>query len=186
MLDLAAIAPEKPHLMSLAEYEALIASGALEEERVELLHGVIVDMSPQGNDHAYVIRTLTQRLLPVLLGRAEVSVQAPFLVADGSLPEPDLAVIAPGLTADERPSRAHLVIEVADSSLRKDRMVKGPLYASAGVPEYWIVDLAHHRVERYRDPGTDGYRTLTTHERDELLRLIAFPDVELTIAEFLP
>lgn len=186
MLDLAAIAPETPHLISLDEYEALIASGALEDQRVELLHGVIVDMSPQGNGHAFAVRKLTTLLTLALNGRAEVSGQAPFRPSSTSLPEPDLALIDLHLPVTERPSRAHLIVEVAESSLRKDRVVKAPLYAGAGVPEYWIVDLTNHRVERYRDPDADGYRTLTTHERHEALGLVAFPDVEVAIAAFMP
>src|SRR5580704_11900392 len=87
------------------------------------------------------VTRLNKLLVRALGDRAEVRVQAPFGASDVSEPEPDLAVVPPGSYLDEHPSRAHLLIEVADSSLQDDRRIKGPLYAAAGVPEYWIVDL---------------------------------------------
>ena len=186
MLDLALIAPEKPHPVDRAIYDTLIEAGALENDHVELLHGVVIERSPQGDAHAWTVRRLTGLLGELLRRRADLLVQAPFDAGEDSQPEPDLALVEAELGPTERPSRAYLVVEVAGTSLRKDRAVKGPLYARAGAPEYWVVDLEHRRVERYRDPAPEGYRTMTTHERSETLTLVAFPDITLSLADFVP
>src|SRR5262245_32807164 len=117
-----------------AEYDRLVELGAFAEERIELLYGQLVQMSPQGTRHAYVIGQLNQILVPLLLKRALVRVQMPLAASDISEPEPDLALVEPRAHLSDHPQSAFLVVEVAGDSLQKDRVVKARLYAESGVP----------------------------------------------------
>lgn len=120
-------------------------------------------------------------LTVALAGRALVRIQSPFVAKDESEPEPDVAVV-PVDDVFSHPDRAFLVIEVSATSQAKDRGPKAALYASAGVPEFWLVDVLHRRVERYRRPVDDRYVESSLHGLDETLALAAFPDVEVALA----
>lgn len=181
-----ALPPSKVRPLLRAEYDRLVGLGMFGGEKVELLHGQLVTMSPQGEPHVFSVTRLTKLLVRALGDRAEVRVQAPFGASAVSEPEPDVAVVAPGDYLDEHPVRAHLLIEVAGSSLQDDRRIKGPLYAAARVPEYWIVDLAGGAVEVHREPGEDGYANVTRHGRGETLAVPGFADVVVAVAEILP
>jgi Uma2 family endonuclease len=98
----------------------------------------------------------------------------------------DIAVVPPGDYLDDHPDRALLVVEVADSTLRKDRLVKARLYAGMNVPEYWIVNLEAGVVEVYLGPGADGYASRASVDRDGELRPTALDGVVLRAADFLP
>jgi Uma2 family endonuclease len=163
----------------------MVEEGFFGDERVELVDGVIVEMSPQGTRHVGTIQRLTNKLVALLLGRAEIRVQSPLAVSDHSLPEPDLAVVAPGDTDQAHPTTAFLVIEVAESSLNKDRLLKANLYAGASVPEYWIVDLTAATIEVHSDPVGGRYTRVTPSRVGGTLRLRAFPDAELRVADIL-
>ena len=155
----------------------MVAAGFFRDERVELIQGVVVQMSPQNAPHSYAIQILNRLLMPRLLGRADVRVQLPF-VADGhSVPEPDLAVVPAENYRDAHPSRAFLIIEVADSSLKFDRQEKADLYARAGVPEYWVVNLADRIIERYSEPTSGAYARVTPFRSGETVQILAFGDV---------
>ena len=185
VLDLDLLAPEKPRPLSRHEFDALVALGAFADERAELLRGVVVAMTPSRPPHASVIQELTGLLVGALGNRAGVRVQLPLALTEDSEPEPDLAIVEPGDYSHAHPGSALVVIEVADSSLSKDRHIKAPLYATAGVPEYWLVNLVDGVVEVHTDPAGDGYARVTHHRRGETLRPRSFPDVELPIADFL-
>ena len=158
--------------------------GFFRGERIELVHGTVVRMSPIGPPHASIVRKLTELLLPRLLGRATVSVQQPFIAADDSEPEPDIAVLPPGDYGARHPDRALLIIEVAESSLEYDRETKGPLYAASGVSEYWIVDVAGGALEVRSHPERGAYsRSRRITSPDERLVVAAFPDVEVRVGE---
>jgi Uma2 family endonuclease len=178
--------PSKVRPLQRAEYDRLVGLGMFRGEKVELLHGQLVTMSPQGEPHVFSVTRLTKLLVRALGDRAEVRVQAPFAASAVSEPEPDVAVVAPGDYLDEHPVRAHLLIEVADSSLQDDRRIKGPLYAAAGVPEYWIVDLAGGAVEVHREPVADGYASVSRHGRGETLAVPGFGDVSVPVGDILP
>ncbi len=167
------------------EYDRLVDAGTFDREHVELIRGVIVRMSPQGASHAGPIQALTRLLVPALVGRADVRIQLPLIGPDDSEPEPDIAVVAPGDYFRAHPDRAHLVIEVARTSLTYDRGTKAPLYAEMGVAELWIVDVEGQAVEVHRDPRAGGYGTITTHRTPAVLPLLAFPDVTVALAELL-
>lgn len=168
------------------EYERLVELGCFEDERLELLNGFLVRMSPQKAPHATAVSKLTELLVPACLGRARVRIQLPLIAGDDSEPEPDAAIVDLGDYSEEHPATALLVIEVADSSLPKDREVKAPLYAAAGIPEYWIVNLDERCVEVCRDPFAGRYRTAFTVAPDDRVRCVALPQVDLLVADLLP
>lgn len=178
--------PGRVATFSRREYERIGEAGLFGDRRVELLYGVVVTMSPQGTEHARALRALNAILAPALDGRALVQVQLPLALSDDSEPEPDLSVVAPGEYEDELPRTASLVIEAANDSLKDDRDVKGRLYAEAGIPEYWLLDLRRKRVERYLAPEAGVYTRMTTHGPDEALRPEAWPDVAVPLARILP
>ena len=159
----------------------MVAAGFFENERIELIEGVLVEMSPQKPLHASVIQSLNRLLVPRLLGRADVRVQLPFAVSDDSLPEPDLALVRPETFAEAHPGAAFLIIEVADSSLTFDRREKAELYARAGVPEYWVVNLADRIIERQSEPASGAYLRVAPFRPGETTHLLAFPDVDIAV-----
>ena len=183
MLEADDVRPERFRPLKRVEYERLVDLGAFEDERIELLRGALVTMSPQKSPHAHAVGALTRTLIRQLGERALVRPQLPVAISDDSEPEPDIAVVPEARYRDHHPTWAHVIIEVADSSLRKDRGVKRELYAEQGVPEYWIVNVADHVVEVYRSPADGLYRESQQVGPDGHLRLLAFPDVEVAIAD---
>jgi Uma2 family endonuclease len=149
-------------LFTVTEYEQMIEAGIFgEDDRIELLDGEIVQMSPIGSRHAACVNRLNRLLTQILGQTAIVSVQNPIRLGDFSEPEPDLTVLT---NRDDFYVQAHpvaedvlLLIEVADSSLATDRTVKLPLYARAGIPEVWLVDVDAGMVDAYRTPSASGY-----------------------------
>jgi Uma2 family endonuclease len=168
------------------EYDKLVALGSFRDERVELLRGTVVHMTPKGPPHEDAITQANRILARTLEGRAHVRVQASFAASDGSEPEPDLAVVAPRRYSDEHPSRADLIIEVAQSSLSIDRNIKSAIYAEAGVPEYWIVNLVDGVIEVSTVPKAGTYMTTTLHRKGTTITLVAFPDVTIVVDDILP
>jgi Uma2 family endonuclease len=175
------IAPQEIRPLKRAEYDRLVALGAFEDDRVELIRGSLVTMAPNYPEHANPIDVLNALFVIALAGRARVRVQLPIVAVDESEPEPDLAIVPNGTYSREHPELAHLVIEVAVSSLKKDRDVKGPLYAASGFDEYWIVNVQAQTVEVFREPSQEGYRRVTTSERGSVLSPLAFADVEVQV-----
>lgn len=166
--------------MSRAEYDRLVAEGFYANERVELIHGIAVRMSPIGPPHADVVDRLTELLITTLGPRARVRTQSSVVAGDESEPEPDLAVVPRASYAGAHPETAFFVIEVADSSLAYDRKTKAPLYAASGIPEYWIVDVAGKAIEVYTAPVDGRYsqvQRVTTS-----VSPAAFPDLVVTVA----
>lgn len=156
-------ADESVHRLSTAEYERIVATGALEGVRVELLDGLLVDMRPQDPEHVWIVRQLQILLGPRL---PLLRVQLPLDVADGWVPEPDIA-----LAETERhhhPKSALFVAEVAFSSKRVD-MRKAFVYAAAGIPTYWLVDLPASVVRVHTQPGPDGYASVVAKRGDDVL-----------------
>jgi Uma2 family endonuclease len=171
-----------------AEYYRMAEVGILgENDRVELIRGEIVEMSPIGRRHRAFVGNLNQLLVVRLAGRAIVWVQNPIVLTDDTEPQPDLAVLRHRpVSYKEREAWAEdalLLIEVADSSLAYDRSIKLRLYAEAGIPEYWVVDCTAEAVEVHRAPSSEGYSDVTSVVGPETLTLQAFPDVVLTTTE---
>jgi Uma2 family endonuclease len=165
------------------EYDKLIELGAFHDEHIELLDGVLVPMSPIGPPHSSSVQKLNELLLPTLLGRATVRIQSPFAALELSEPEPDVAVVPLGDYQRSHPDQAHLIIEVAESSLSVHRGIKQRLYAACSVPEYWIVNIAERCIEVYREPAAGAYAKLDRYERENTLRPLRFPDLEIRVAD---
>lgn len=150
---------------TVQEYHAMAEAGILgEKDRVELIDGIIVDMSPVGPAHIQCVYRLNRWLSRLLIEHGDdrlfVSVQSPVRLSEHHEPEPDLIIIreVEGAPRVPKPEDILLLVEVADSSLAYDREVKLPLYAAAGIPEVWIVALPEQQVAVYRDPSPKGYK----------------------------
>ncbi len=175
---------------SASTYFDMVRSGALgEDDRVELLEGVIVASPPQGPLHAAVLTDVLAALIRAVADRAVVRAQMPFLAGRRSVPEPDVAVV-PGRSADyqfRHPDAALLVVEIADSSLPQDRLTKSRIYAAAGVPEYWIVNLRDRRLETLTGPvpADRVYSGIRRFERGDDVTLSALPDVTVRISDLI-
>jgi len=173
--------------MTRAEYHRLGDAGFFGEEKVELLFGVVVEMTPM--DQAHIHSTyLVRRLLERALGdRAIVYSPSVFAASDISEPEPDLMVVPPSDTSwTDHPSSAYLVIEVARSSVSRDQRIKAVLYGMSDVEEYWIVNHVDEVVEVYRDRQAGTWRTKIVHGRGERVAMLRFPDVEIAVSDILP
>jgi Uma2 family endonuclease len=164
-----------------SEYMELADAGHFDDERVELLYGVVVRMSPPKPDHDGAIQALTHLLVTKLYPRAAVRIQSSLAASDVSQPEPDVAVVPPGAYRDEHPTQAWLVIEVSGTSLRKDEGIKASLYAETGVPEYWVVDLAGAVVRVHSDVVEGRYTRMATYARGDRITLNRFADVTIEV-----
>jgi Uma2 family endonuclease len=154
-----------------------------EDEKIELIKGFIVRMSPTGVPHASVVQALTRIFVLALVPseRAAIRIHSPFAASDDSEPEPDVAVLPPGDYRDDHPKKAFLVIEVSESSLRYDRTEKAEVYATAGIEEYWIVNLRHNLIEVRTDIIDGVYSQVTTYRRGQIISPRAFPDVAIPV-----
>jgi len=169
------------------QFEQMIELGWFhEDDRVELLEGVIVRMSPQGDAHLRIIVALRRALARALGDRVEVVQQLPFPATEKSRPEPDVSLWPNVDVAQLPPAQPYLVVEVSVSTLRDDRRIKSPTYALAGVPEYWIVNVDDDLVEVYTEPTPQGYLTCRKVSRGQRITLVAFPDVDIAVDDFLP
>jgi Uma2 family endonuclease len=167
------------HRFTVEDVLAMVAAGILDEHaRVELIDGVLVEMSPTGPRHGGVVAWLNAHIAPAARGRFEVRVQDTLLTPTGGYFEPDLFVIEP-ITRDRLPDRALLVVEVAYTSRSHD-LWKTATYAAAGVADYWIVDIDRNEVLVHRDPTGKSYASV---ERlvagDVLTPLIDVPPVDV-------
>jgi Uma2 family endonuclease len=158
------------HRLSIEQYHRLIASGGFDEDaRVELIEGLIIDMSPKTPQHENAVRWLIDWLIAHLdHGRHQLLVSAPLTIGS-SEPEPDIAIVERAAPTLEHPSHALLVVEVALSSKDRDLRAKPAVYARA-VSEYWVVDLERRRVVVHRDPAEGAYRDLESVPVGETLR----------------
>ena len=177
--------------LTVERYFALAEQGAFEpDERVELLEGVVVPMAPQSPPHSSGITSADYALRPLVGERGVFRIQLPLVVGAWSVPEPDLAVVEPPRSRYdfEHPTTALLVVEVSQHTLASDRIVKSRLYASAGIPEYWIVRPAEDCVEVLRAPDAAAkvYRDHAVLRRDDRITLVAFPDASVAVSELLP
>jgi Uma2 family endonuclease len=178
------LSTERLRPLRRVEYERLGQEGFFDDDdRVELLEGVIVQMSPRGTRHDAAIERLVRLFVLALADRAVVRPQLAYAASDISEPEPDLAIVPAGDHDRAHPAEAFLLIEVADSSLSKDRRIKSRIYAAAGVPEYWVVDVADGTIEVRTKPGGDAYGEVRVVRRGEAIPLQAFPDVEIAVSD---
>lgn len=179
-----------PHRFSVDDYDRMIVTGILNEnDRVELIRGEILEKMPIGDAHSGVVNRLTRLLVRRTGDDAVVSIQNPLQLVD-SEPEPDTMVLRPRADFYEsgkpRAEDVLLLIEVADSSLEFDREVKLPIYAEAGIREFWIVNLSESHVEVYRGPQSNGaYRDRRDVRPGEQIELLGLPGATIDVAEIL-
>lgn len=175
---------------TVADYHRMVECGILsEDDRVELLAGQVIPMTPIGSPHAGCVNRLTRMLIHALGDRATIAVQNPAVLDNWSEPQPDVAVLKPrtdGYAAvHPGPADVLLLIEVADSSVARDREVKLPLYAAASMPEVWLVDLPGDHIQIHRDRGTAGYGSVRIARRGETVTPLVFPDIAFSVDEIL-
>lgn len=181
---------------SVKEYHRMGETGVIgEDERVELIDGRIVRMTPIGSKHSSYVSFLNRQINKQLLSiekTAIVRIQDPVILGDETEPQPDVVLVKfkPNAYADShpRPEDVLLIIEVAESSLEEDRLIKLPRYAGSGIPEVWIFNLAENIVEVYQEPltlsnGIPGYRKRVDYKIGEILSLEALPDLRVEIPE---
>jgi hypothetical protein len=180
----------RERLFTADEYQRLGEAGILPPDaRVELLDGVIVEMTPIGSSHAACVDRLNVRLQRSCGERAIVRVQGPIRLNAYSEPQPDLSLLKPRAdfygSAHPGPNDVLLVIEVADASLRFDRDVKMPLYARAGVAEYWLIDVVNDTVEVFGQPSPGGYLASEVASRGDRLPTRALSGIDLMVTDIL-
>jgi len=168
------------------EYHRMADAGILhEDDRVELIEGEIVLMTPIGRRHAACVAELNRLLVPAVGNRALLWPQNPITLPNESEPQPDIVLLRPRADRyrqdDARPEDVLLLVEVADTSQRYDRTVKLPLYGAAGIPEVWIVDLAGEVIEVYRRPTPSDYSQVERVGRGGVVAPGAFPDIVLPV-----
>jgi len=183
----------RKHRFTVGEYHQLSQAGILSEnKRVELIEGEIIEMVPIGSKHAACVNRLNQLFFNKAGQQTVVSVQNPIRLDKHSEPQPDLALLkpCPDFYADEHPGPQDvlLVVEVAETSQEYDREVKLPLYARAGIPEVWLVDLKEEVVVSYREPGKETYGEVQQYEgeTEKKLTLSSIEKLEIKMEEILP
>jgi len=192
----AVIYPPTTRRWTRVEYERLIELGVFQpEERLELIDGLLVVREPQGSRHAAAIRRVLAALRGALGDAWQIDSQLPIALDPDSEPEPDVAVVPCDADAyrDAHPSRAVLIVEVAEASYRVDHEYKASLYARAGVVDYWIVDLVRDALEVHRDPEMSAgapcgwrYRSVVTLHPPATVAPLLLPGGAIPVADLLP
>jgi hypothetical protein len=172
------------------DYHRMLEVGILrEDDRLELLEGEVVEMSPINPRHAASVKRLIRLFTSRLGDRALVDVQNPVQLDEHSEPQPDLALLEPRpdyyAQSHPTPAEVRLLVEVVDTTLDYDREVKAPVYARAAIPELWLVNLVDGWLEVYREPSPVGYRSIRRVLPGEHVAPLAFPDVTLAADELL-
>lgn len=177
-------------LFTVTEFHQMDEAGVFDEDdRVELLAGEVVEMTPIGRLHAGCVNYLNRVFSGLVGATAIVSVQNPVRLGEHSEPQPDVALLRfrRDLYRDAHPGPLDvlLLVEVADISAEADRVDKVPLYARAGIPEVWVVDLGSRVIDVYREPATEGYRNHRRVGPGDRLTSIALAALDLPASEVL-
>jgi Uma2 family endonuclease len=179
------------HRLTVADYHQMAEAGILgPDDRVELIAGEVLDMSPIGSLHAAVVAAVAEYFSRVAAGKLTVWSQNPIRLDDLSEPQPDIALVRPrpDFYATAHPAAADvlLVVEVAETSLAYDLDVKVPLYARHGIPEVWVIDAATRVTHRFRGSGPDRYADRATIAAETPLECAALPGDARSLAAILP
>lgn len=167
----------------------MVAAGIFHpEERLELVDGEIVQMSPQGSAHATAVSLLETRLRLAFGASYVVRVQMPLALDPASEPEPDVAVVvgAPRDYRDAHPQTAVMIVEVADATLGYDRERKANLYARTGIQEYWILNLQDRQLEVHTQPAMGSYQTRRVLVSPQTISPLGCPHAAIAVADLLP
>jgi Uma2 family endonuclease len=177
--------------LSVDDYHRMAKAGILhEDDRVELIEGELIEMAAIGSHHFASVNSLNGRFGEHAAGRYIVSIQNPVRLSRHSEPEPDVVVLR--MRADRYadslpgPEDVLLVVEVADTTLAYDRRVKLPLYAAAGIPDTWLVNLPRRSIEVHREPQGNRYQQVTVYRRGESITPLALPEISIAVDDILP
>jgi Uma2 family endonuclease len=178
------------HLFTVDDYYRMSEIGVLPpDQRTELIDGEIYDMPSIGPGHAASVEQIADLFRSLLGQTASVRSQNPVRLSLRGEPQPDIAIIRRRddyyRSGHPTPEDVLLIVEVADSTLTYDRKTKAPLYARAGITEYWIVDLNHREIIMHRDPERSRYRAMRAFKAGESIVPLAFPDVLLAVSDLL-
>lgn len=178
---------ERKRPISVTDYHRMVEVGILApQERIELIDGEIMNMSPIGSAHSGIVDHLTYLLVQAVGRRAIVRVQNPVVLSQFSEPEPDFAILKPrdNYYKDAKPSALDvlLLIEVSESSLIYDREIKAPLYARYGIPEVWCFDVANARMSIFCNPQPDGYASESLADLAGEVTPSQLPDVAIDLS----
>ena len=184
-----AVAEIEQHRWTRKDYERMVAQGMFgPEAKVELIEGIVYDMTAQGSLHTTGVTLILQALSRVFSGNPHLRVQMPLALGSASEPEPDVAVVS-GEARDytrSHPTTAVLVVEVADKSLGHDRQRKLPLYARSGIPEAWVLNLRERTLEVYREPSDGLYRSRISLTDEDTVSPLAQPEAVIPVSELMP
>jgi Uma2 family endonuclease len=184
----------KPRLntfrLNVSQYHQMSEAGIFSEnDKVELINGEIIEMSPIGRRHTACVNRLNSVFSQLLGKKVIIAVQNPITLNNLSEPQPDIALLKPRADFYEsghpQPQDVFLLIEVADRSLEYDRDVKIPLYASSGITEVWLVDIYEQVIIVYRYPSENGYSDIQKLSRGEKMSIQAFSEINLVVDDIL-
>lgn len=175
---------------TVSQYHQMIKTGILtDRDRVELLNGEIIEMSPVGRRHAACVDRLTELFVLQLVSKAIVRIQNPIRLSNDSEPQPDIAILKRRddfyATGHPRPSDIFLVIEVADTTIEFDREIKIPTYAQENIPIVWLVDLNAQVVEVFQEPTVQGYQNCQQFQSGQILTIPNFPEIQIKVEQVL-
>jgi Uma2 family endonuclease len=185
----------RPFVFTRKEYQALDDGQFFRDQRVQLIAGEILQESPMNPPHAKSVRKATRALQKICPDGCFVQAQLPLALGLTSEPLPDLAVIRGSIDGfdDDHPTTAVLVVEVSDTTFNSDAYEKANLYASAGIQDYWVIDIAGHRVIVMRNPQPNAgevhghrYDSLMAFDEDKSVSPLAAPDARIRVADLLP
>ncbi|AFZ12599.1 protein of unknown function DUF820 [Crinalium epipsammum PCC 9333] len=181
---------------TIDEYHRLVELGFLtENDRVELINGEIIQIAAKGTRHTTCCRNLLEELVLLVVGKAKLQCQDPITLPSNSEPEPDFVIVRKNhdnyLSSHPNKSDVLLVIEIADSSLKYDQEVKLPLYAEAGISDYWIFNLVENHLEAYSEPyqelqGNFGYSVRRIFLPNQIVYLPILADLSLDLSKIFP
>ncbi len=174
--------------ISVEQYHRMVEAGIWDDRQVELLNGIIVEMSPEGKPHAHRSTDVGEYLIRLLGDRAQVRSAKPITLSDGSELEPDLAIVQrlgdEYLVHHPYPENIFWVMEYSNSSLEKDLGIKAEIYAAAGIAEYWVVNLKENKLIVFRDPVNGKYQSQQELTSGQISPL-AFADLTIEVARLL-
>ncbi|WP_414625009.1 Uma2 family endonuclease [Calothrix sp. CCY 0018] len=169
---------------TIEEYHQMIEAGIFDNRRVELLKGEIVEMSPEGEPHAYFSSEAAVYLIRLLADKAMIRQEKPITLPNNSEPEPDISIVKPlgreYLEHHPYPENVFWLIEYSNSSLEKDLETKTKIYAEVGIAEYWVVNLKKRQLIVFREPSDGEYASKTTITEGTICPL-AFPDIAVSV-----
>ena len=170
------------------EYHSMIQAGLLDNRRVELIKGEIVEMPPEGEAHAYFSSEAEEYLREILKGKATIRGAKPITLRDNSESEPDIAIVQPlgreYLAHHPYPENIFWLIEYSNTSLEKDLNIKTRIYAEAGINEYWVVNLKRRQLIVFREPQDNEYLTRSTYSEGVICPL-SFADISITVSSII-